>query len=184
MGLPDAGVKEGRIRIRGAMENTGFKLPPRRITVNLAPADLRKDGAAFDLPIAVGILDAAGVLPEGCARDAAFVGELALDGTRPARAGRVADGGLGAQAGIARLFVPRENAPEAAVAGGETRVFPVSRLVELVATLQGAGLPRARRGGARRATPAAGGRPRPARTCAARRWPAGRSRSPPPGATT
>src|SRR6185436_7027727 len=79
VGLPDAGVKEGRVRIRGALENTGFKLPPRRITVNLAPADLRKDGAAFDLPIAVGILTAAGVLPENCAQGSVIVGELALD---------------------------------------------------------------------------------------------------------
>src|SRR5947208_14799528 len=60
VGLPDAGVREGRVRIRGALENSGFKLPPRRITVNLAPADLRKDGAAFDLPIAIGILCASG----------------------------------------------------------------------------------------------------------------------------
>ena len=60
VGLADAGVREGRVRIRGALENSGFKLPPRRITVNLAPADLRKDGAAFDVPIAVGMLCAAG----------------------------------------------------------------------------------------------------------------------------
>ena len=60
VGLPDAGVKEGRVRIRGALENSGFKLPPRRITVNLAPADLRKDGAAFDVPIALGMLSATG----------------------------------------------------------------------------------------------------------------------------
>src|SRR6185369_14141246 len=63
VGLPDAGVKEGRIRIRGAMENSGIKLPPKRITVNLAPADVRKDGAAFDVPIAIGMLTAAGLLP-------------------------------------------------------------------------------------------------------------------------
>ena len=137
VGLPDAGVKEGRIRIRGALENTGFKLPPRRITVNLAPADLRKDGAAFDLPIAVGILEAAGVLPEGCARDAVFVGELALDGAvRPVR-GVLPMAAWARKRGIARLFVPRENAPEAAVAGGDTRVFPVGRLEELASALQG-----------------------------------------------
>ena len=58
VGLADAGIREGRVRIRGALENSGFKLPPRRITVNLAPADLRKDGAAFDVPIAVGMLAA------------------------------------------------------------------------------------------------------------------------------
>ena len=137
VGLPDAGVKEGRIRIRGALENTGFKLPPRRITVNLAPADQRKDGAAFDLPIAVGILEAAGLLPEGCARDAVFVGELALDGTvRPVR-GVLPIAAMARKTGIARMFVPRENAPEAAVAGGDTQVFPVARLEELATALGG-----------------------------------------------
>jgi magnesium chelatase family protein len=137
VGLPDAGVKEGRVRIRGALENTGFRLPPRRITVNLAPADLRKDGAAFDLPIAVGILTAAGVLPGGSADGALFVGELALDGgVRPVR-GVLPMAAWARQQGIGRLFVPCENAAEAAVAGGQTRVFPVARLDELASSLQG-----------------------------------------------
>ena len=74
------------MRIRGALENSGFKLPPRRITVNLAPADLRKDGAAFDVPIAVGMLCAAGVVDPAALDGTLFVGELALDGTlRPVR---------------------------------------------------------------------------------------------------
>ncbi|MEO5768493.1 MAG: magnesium chelatase domain-containing protein, partial [Polyangia bacterium] len=73
VGLPDAGVKEGRLRIRGALENSGFKLPSRRITVNLAPADLRKDGAAFDVPIAVGMLCAAGMIAPEQLDDAVFV---------------------------------------------------------------------------------------------------------------
>src|SRR3954468_20286925 len=81
VGLADAGVREGRVRIRGALENSGFKLPPRKITVNLAPADLRKDGASFDVPIAVGMLCAAGILDMAAAADTLFVGELALDGT-------------------------------------------------------------------------------------------------------
>src|SRR6266851_5175648 len=76
VGLPDAGVKEGRVRIRGALENSGFKLPSRRITVNLAPADLRKDGAAFDVPIAVGMLCAGGVLDPAALDGTLFVGEL------------------------------------------------------------------------------------------------------------
>ena len=75
VGLPDAGVKEGRLRIRGALENCGFKLPSRRITVNLAPADLRKDGAAFDVPIAVGMLCAAGVIAPEQLAGSLFVGE-------------------------------------------------------------------------------------------------------------
>ncbi len=143
VGLPDVGVKEGRARIRGAIENTGFKVPPRRITVNLAPADLRKDGAAFDLPIAIGILEASGLLPEGCAGDAVFVGELALDGTvRPVR-GVLPMAALARKQGVSRMFVPRENAPEAAVASGETQVFPVGGLQEL-ATALGGGAPLAR----------------------------------------
>jgi len=86
VGLPDAGVKEGRVRIRGAIENSGFKYPLRRITVNLAPADLKKDGAAFDVPIALGILTAAGTIPPAVNDNAMFVGELALDGrVRPVR---------------------------------------------------------------------------------------------------
>jgi len=86
VGLPDVGVKEGRVRIRGAIENSGFKYPLRRITVNLAPADLRKDGAAFDVPIALGILAAAGAIPSEVNENSLFVGELALDGrVRPVR---------------------------------------------------------------------------------------------------
>jgi magnesium chelatase family protein len=137
VGLPDAGVKEGRVRIRGALENSGFKLPPRRITVNLAPADLRKDGAAFDVPIAVGILSAAGVLPERCAEGAVFVGELALDGhLRPVR-GVLPMAAWARARGVERLFVPRDNAAEAAVVGAGLQVMPVADLAQLVAALQG-----------------------------------------------
>jgi len=86
VGLADAGIREGRVRIRGALDNSGFKLPPRKITVNLAPADLRKDGAAYDVPIAVGMLCAGGVVAPKTLADTLFVGELALDGTlRPVR---------------------------------------------------------------------------------------------------
>src|ERR1700675_3641013 len=86
VGMPDAGVKEGRLRIRGALENSGFKLRPRRIPVNLAPADLKKDGAAFDVPIAVGMLCATGLVDGSALERSAFVGELALDGAvRPVR---------------------------------------------------------------------------------------------------
>src|SRR5450432_3775485 len=119
VGLADTGVREGRVRIRGALENSGFKLPPRKITVNLAPADLRKDGAAFDVPIAVGMLCAAGVLELGAAAGTLFVGELALDGSlRPVRG------------------VPPANAAEAAVAGG-CEIRSARDLGALVALLRG-----------------------------------------------
>jgi magnesium chelatase family protein len=142
VGLPDAGVKEGRTRIRAAMENSGLKLPPRKITVNLAPADLRKDGAAFDVPIAIGILTAAGILPADAPSDAVLVGELALDGSvRPVR-GVLPIAAWARARGVRRLFVPRDNAHEAAVVGGGAQVMPVGNLAELVAHLQaGATLP-------------------------------------------
>ncbi len=137
VGLPDAGVKEGRVRIRGALENTGFKLPPRRITVNLAPADLRKDGAAFDVPIAVGILGAAGVIPPESMVGALFVGELALDGTvRPVK-GVLPMAAYARSQGIRKLYVPRDNAPEASVASGSCGITAVGHLRELVDALQG-----------------------------------------------
>src|SRR3954468_22575446 len=136
VGLADAGVREGRVRIRGALENSGFKLPPRRITVNLAPADLRKDGAAFDLPIAVGMLAAAGVVDPALLAGTLFVGELALDGTlRPGRGvWPIAAAARGR--GLQRIVVPPENAGEAAVVAGHDVQAPPN-LSALVALLRG-----------------------------------------------
>ncbi|MDB4982520.1 MAG: Mg chelatase, subunit ChlI, partial [Myxococcales bacterium] len=136
VGLADAGVREGRVRIRSALDNSGFKLPPRKITVNLAPADLRKDGAAFDLPIAVGMLCAAGLVEPAATNDTLFVGELALDGSvRPVRG--VLPIAVWARAhGVRRLVVPRENAGEAAVVGG-CEVRGAQDLGRLVALLRG-----------------------------------------------
>jgi len=111
VGLPDAGVKEGSVRIRGALENSGFKFPLRRITVNLAPADLRKDGAAFDVPIAMGILSGAGLLPPESFEDALLVGELALDGSvRPVK-GVLPVAAYARACAVQRLFVPRDISP-------------------------------------------------------------------------
>lgn len=141
VGLPDAGVKEGRVRIRSALENSGFKLPPRKITVNLAPADLRKDGAAFDLPIAVGMLCAAGVIAPERVADGVFVGELALDGgTRPVR-GVLPIAAWARRHGVRRLFVPRENGSEAAVVVDGCRVIPIGHIGELVGVLNSDGPP-------------------------------------------
>ena len=124
VGLPDAGVREGRVRIRGALENSGFKLPPRRITVNLAPADLRKDGAAFDVPIAVGMLCAAGVVDAGGAGRARCSSASWRSTARCARCaaccrsppGRARSGD--APPGRAARATPRE----AAVVGGDCEV--------------------------------------------------------------
>jgi len=137
VGLPDAGVKEGRVRIRGALENSGFKLPARRIIVNLAPADLRKDGAAFDVPIAVGVLCAAGIVDAASLESTLFVGELALDGTvRPVR-GVLPIAAWARAQGMRRLFVPRANLREATVVGGDCAVEPVSALSDVVGYLRG-----------------------------------------------
>jgi magnesium chelatase family protein len=135
VGLPDAGVKEGRLRIRGALENSGFKLPSRRITVNLAPADLKKDGAAFDLPIAVGMLCAAGIVPIEDLDDALFIGELALDGAlRPVR-GVLPIAVWARQSRLRRLFVPRDNASEARAVSDGCTVVAVEDIAGLVAAL-------------------------------------------------
>jgi magnesium chelatase family protein len=136
VGLADAGVREGRVRIRGALDNSGFKLPPRKITVNLAPADLRKDGAAFDLPIAVGMLCASGVVDAAATAGTVFVGELALDGgLRPVR-GVLPIAAWARAQGVRRLVVPPANAREAAVVGG-CEVRTAGRLAALVAFLRG-----------------------------------------------
>jgi magnesium chelatase family protein len=137
VGLPDAGVKEGRVRIRGALENSGFKLPARRVIVNLAPADLRKDGAAFDVPIAVGVLCAAGIVDAASLEESLFVGELALDGTvRPVR-GVLPIAAWARAQGMRRLFVPRANLREATIVGGDCMVAPVSVLNDVVSHLRG-----------------------------------------------
>ena len=137
VGLPDAGVKEGRLRIRGALENSGYKLPLRRITVNLAPADLKKDGAAFDVPIAVGMLCAAGVVAPEEVADALFVGELALDGSlRPVR-GVLPIAVWARRNGLRRLFVPRANAGEAAAIADGCAVIAIDAVTDLVDALAG-----------------------------------------------
>jgi magnesium chelatase family protein len=136
VGLADAGIREGRVRIRGALENSGFKLPPRRITVNLAPADQRKDGAAFDVPIAVGMLAAAGAVDPAALDGTLFAGELALDGTlRPVR-GVLPIAAWARGRGVRRIVVPPENAGEAAVVGGHDVQAPPN-LGALVALLRG-----------------------------------------------
>ena len=142
VGLADAGVREGRLRIRGALENSGFKLPPRRVTVNLAPADLRKDGAAFDVPIAVGMLCAAGVVDPAALDGTLFVGELALDGTlRPVR-GVLPIAAWARGRAIRRLVVPPGNVAEAAVVADPPglEIRAPGHIGELVALLRGEGL--------------------------------------------
>ncbi|WP_069384901.1 YifB family Mg chelatase-like AAA ATPase [Halomonas caseinilytica] len=135
VGLPEAAVKESRERVRSALVNAGFEFPLRRITLNLAPADLPKDGGRFDLPIALGLLVASGQIPPEALADVECVGELALDGGLRPASGVLPLAMATRQAGR-RLIVPRANADEAALAG-DLEVLPAEHLLEVVAHLLG-----------------------------------------------
>lgn len=122
VGLPEGAVREGRERVLAALRHSGLQLPPRRITVNLAPADLRKEGTGFDLPLAVGLLLGAGLIEPAAVEGWGFVGELGLDGRlRPVRGAlALADGCR--RAGVQRLMVPPANHAEvSALPGVEVR---------------------------------------------------------------
>ncbi len=130
VGLPDAAVRESRDRVRSAIKNSGFDVPPTRITINLAPADLKKVGSGFDLPIAIGILGAYGALHTKELDDFLMVGELGLDGgLRPVQ-GMLPIAVAARERGIRNLLIPAANAREAAVVAG-VRVFPVRHLLEV-----------------------------------------------------
>ncbi|MFL6468561.1 MAG: YifB family Mg chelatase-like AAA ATPase [Pyrinomonadaceae bacterium] len=130
VGLPDTAVRESRERIRAAINNSSFFFPFHKVTINLAPADLRKEGASFDLPIALGILGANGDLGNAEALDATMsIGELSLDGrVRPVR-GALSIALTARANGIKNLLVPEENAKEAAVVQG-VNVYPIRDLRE------------------------------------------------------
>ena len=135
VGLPDTAVKEARDRVRSAVKNCGFQFPVSRITVNLAPADRKKGGTVYDLPILVGILSAGGQLPRPASK-AAFVGELSLSGAVRSVPGMLPMALAARAAGIEELFVPADAASEATLAKGLT-VYPVGHVSELVAHLKG-----------------------------------------------
>ncbi|HHT47545.1 MAG TPA: ATP-binding protein, partial [Firmicutes bacterium] len=140
VGLAAPSVKEARERVRAAITNSGFKFPSKRITVNLAPADLKKDGSAFDLAIAAGILAATGQVPETALQQKVFAGELSLDGELREIPGTMAIAvSLKKRAemkDILELIVPRGNALEASMVGAVS-VKGVSNLRELAAYLKG-----------------------------------------------
>ena len=136
VGLPEGAVRESKDRVKASIKNCGYHFPSDRITVNLAPADIKKEGSAFDLPMAVGILGATGLIPDGVTGDSLILGELALDGlVRPIK-GALPITVMAKEMGFKRLFLPAENAAEAAVAGG-ILVHPVKTLTQLVETLAG-----------------------------------------------
>ena len=118
VGLPDASISEAKERVRSAIKNSGYQFPNKKIVVNLAPADIKKMGSYYDLPIAVGILSKSGIITKTEFTDTAFIGELSLDGSLRAVSGvlPIAAGLL--EQGIKTLIVPFENAKEAAIIKG------------------------------------------------------------------
>src|SRR6185369_7190764 len=136
VGLPDAAVRESRERIRAAIQNCGHAFPFQKTTINLAPADVRKEGASFDLPIALGILGASGELAEAeNLIHVLCVGELSLDGRVRAIKGALPIAILARESSIRHLILPEENATEAAVVSG-VNVYPVADLRSAVGLVE------------------------------------------------
>ncbi len=136
VGLPDAAVRESRERIRSALRNCGYDIPPTDITVNLAPADIKKEGSGYDLPMALGILGAYGGLSRKEIPDYVLVGELSLDGGLRGVRGALPIAVAARARKISNLIVPTINAREAAVVNG-VNVFPVTSLMDVVHLLNG-----------------------------------------------
>lgn len=134
VGLPDASVRESRDRIRSAIRNSGFEFPPHRITVNLAPADVRKAGAAFDLPIALGVLAASGVVQRRDVDDVLILGELSLDGGIQSARGVLPVAAAARRQRFRGLLLPVSNSREAAVVDN-LDFYPVRSLIEAVDAL-------------------------------------------------
>lgn len=136
VGLPDAAVKESKERVRAALKNTGFDFPLKQVVVNLAPADIKKEGSAFDLPIAIGMLIAEGILTQEQAAGFLIVGDLSLDGrVKPVR-GALSMAVLANKAGYRGMVVPADNAQEAAVVES-VRIFGMQTLPQVVEFLLG-----------------------------------------------
>jgi magnesium chelatase family protein len=131
VGLPDAAVRESRDRVRAALKNCGYDIPLTHITINLAPADIRKEGSGFDLPMALGILGAYGGLNKKEVPDCLFVGELSLDGGLRGVRGALPIAIEARGRKIPRIVVPELNAREAAMVGG-VEVYPVKSLLDVI----------------------------------------------------
>jgi magnesium chelatase family protein len=136
VGLPDAAIRESRDRVKAAMANSGFSFPLKRITVNLAPAHLRKEGTAFDLPIALGILQAAGHIDTETLQHYVVVGELSLDGRVKAVTGALPMALAARNQGLSGLLLPAANAGEAAVIE-DMPVFGVETLAQAIGFFNG-----------------------------------------------
>src|ERR1700734_3721006 len=138
VGLPDAAVRESRDRVRAAIKNSGFDIPPTHIPLNLAPADIKKEGSGFDLPMAIGILGAYGALQLRDLSQFILVGELGLDGGLRGVSGMLPVAVAARERGIRNLVIPKANAREAAVVEG-VNVYPVETLNEVRELLNAAG---------------------------------------------
>ena len=138
VGLPDTSVRESKDRVRSAIRNSGFEFPPHRITVNLAPADVRKAGAAFDLPIALGILAASGVVERRHVADLVLVGELSLDGSIHPTRGVLPIAVAARRDGVSAMLLPAGNVREARLVAGLT-IVPVASLGDAVQALNDPG---------------------------------------------
>ncbi len=136
VGLPDPTVRESRERVRSALRNSGFTFPQRRVTVNLAPADLRKEGAAFDLPIAIGILAAEGVIPLEILQHFVMVGELSLEGGIKSVHGILSMALFFKDRPIKGFLVPKENGAEATIVDG-VPIYPAVTVPEVIEFLNG-----------------------------------------------
>lgn len=136
VGLGDVAVKEAKERIRAAIKNSGYEFPSRRITVNLAPADLKKEGTSYDLPMAAGILAAMGVVKNDAVSECVLLGELSLDGTLRPVYGVLPKAIAAMEKGFKTIYTPCDNAKEASVVKG-IKVIPVKNLSELVMHLNG-----------------------------------------------
>jgi magnesium chelatase family protein len=137
VGLPDGAVKESKDRVKSAIKNMGYSFPGTRITVNLAPADIKKEGSSFDLPIATGILAANDTIPDGnLLKEYILLGELSLDGrVKPIR-GALPIAAACKENKISGIILPKENAPEAAIVEG-INVVGVETLSQVVELLNG-----------------------------------------------
>jgi magnesium chelatase family protein len=136
VGLPDAAVKESKERVRAALKNTGFDFPLKQVVVNLAPADIKKEGSAFDLPIAIGMLIAEGVLTQEMVNGYLIVGELSLDGRVKSVRGALSMAVLAKKAGHRGMVIPADNAQEAAVVES-VKIFGMQTLPQVVEFLTG-----------------------------------------------
>jgi magnesium chelatase family protein len=135
VGLPDSAVKESRERVSAAIKNSELPFPLKRITVNLAPADIRKEGSGFDLPIALGIITAMGHLDQEALDNTVFIGELALDGELRPIHGALSIALMAKEQGIKRIIMPKDNAEEAGLVES-VEIIPISSLQEAISFLR------------------------------------------------